>query len=228
MTKVTFVLACALACAALLPQSAHAQSRAPLDDPYWGVKLQLGLGSEVSRTLADIIPGFDARENANLDVSIGVAGQYVHPLHKYFAIGGQVGLLSWASSDIGLSNGSRNVLFDLAALPVGRYQVMRELELYATVPLGLSFDFLNDVSREYRTNAGNIASIDGGAAVGFMIGFLAGVRYQLSQSVGLLGELGFVHRTYSHSVTATFGAGSLDGDLSVSFGQFAMNFGAYF
>jgi hypothetical protein len=227
MTKVTFVLACALACATLT-HSAHAQHRNPLDDPYWGVKLQLGLGSEASRTLSDVIPRFDVREEANLDVSFGVAGQYVHPLHKYFAIGGQVGLLTWASSDLGLSDGSRNVVFDLAVLPVGKYQLLRELELYATIPLGLSFDFLNDVSREYRSSVGNIGEIDGGAAVGFMLGFLAGVRYQLSQSVGLFGELGFVHRTYSHTVTASFGALNVDGDLSVSFGQFTMNFGAYF
>ena len=230
------------AVAALLPlslaHSVHAQQRHPLDEPHIAAKLQLGLGGSVDYTVSG--NGGSVTRNSDLGVSFGVAGEYVYPLHRYFALGGQLGFLTWQSSAGSDSEGGRNFLFDLAVVPKGKYAMLDDtLELYLGLPIGVGLDVLNEVNARNTLVLPAIggaagSEVEGGAALGFVIGLLAGARYQLTDSVGLLAELGYMYRTFGHSVTSSVGAGSglvslsRDTDVSVSFGQFALNLGAYF
>ena len=232
----------AFALAALAPLSfahtAHAQQHSKLDDPYIAAKLQLGFGGSATSSV-DTSSGTTSTDRS-LQASLGLAGQYTYPLHPYFALGGSLGFLSWRSTSDG--NGGRNFLFDLAVVPQGRYVLLDgSLEVYAGLPLGLGLDVLNEVdaSNTWFTSASGAnagGQVEGNAAVGFEVGFLVGSRYQLASSVGLLLELGYMYRTFGHTVTTSVGAnsglvslgGSGSRDVNISFGQFVLNLGAYF
>jgi len=219
--------AMALACA-LAPTLAQAQAR--LDSEHWYIagKFTLGAGGTVDTESENV-----GDEN-DLAASFGMAAQFVVPVHRYFALGGTVGLLSWQSAEGSDRDLSRNLLFDLAVLPMGRYQVLDSLELYATMPIGLSIDSLNEIDRRNLIylpvlGLGATVDIEGDTAAGFVIGVLFGVRWQVARPVGVMAELGYMYRTFSHSISATDGTTTIRGqDISVSFGQFAFNFGAYF
>jgi len=230
-----------LAAAALLPpflsQSAHAQRRDRLDDPYIAAKLQLGLGGSAEFSVSR--EGRTVAQESDIGVSFGAAGQYVHPLHKYFALGGALGFLTWQSSAGSDADGGRNFLFDLTAVPQGKFALLdNTLELYLGLPIGLGLDVLNEVNARSSVSfpafgVGAGASVEGDTAIGFVIGVLFGVRYQLLDSLGLLVELGYVYRTFGHTITTNIGSGGLvavrnESDVNVSFGQFALNLGVYF
>lgn len=230
---------------ALLSRSADAQEKLDRDEPYISAKLTLGLGGSVTASMSSLQVGNTTvssstsyERSSSADVSFGIAGEYNVPLHKYFTLGGTLGLLSWGSS----TGNSRNLLFDLAVLPRGRYPLNDFLELYLTVPIGASLDFLNEANLSnglFLPPAGLTLGLDieGGAALGFVTGVLAGARFQLTRSVGLFAELGYIWRTFSHGIDVivnsnlsgqTVGSKVGTGDVSVSFGQFALNLGAYF
>jgi hypothetical protein len=213
---------------ASLPGAASAQARGTLEDPYIGVNVHLGFGG------SETYEASNTERSRSLSASFGLAGRYVHPLHAYFALGGSLGLTSWrGSSD---DAGSRNLLFDLLVLPTGKYALTRDLELYVSVPLGLALNSLNEVDRLsqfFGPYVQAFAEVDGNTAFGFAIGAMFGMRYQLLESVGLLAELGYMHHSFSHQLTGSIGAAgtTFKGDpvdVDLSFGQFALNIGAYF
>jgi hypothetical protein len=239
MARGTLLISCAVA-AALLTHAGtgHAEPRytTKLDDPYFAAKLLLGFGGSASAAVSN--GTVSVSRDSSLGVSFGLGAQYVVPLHEYFSLGGTLDFLSWQSAAGSDSDGGRNLLFDLAVLPEGKYAIDRQLELYLAVPIGLSLDFLNEANSNnglIRTPLGStgLISYDAGAGVGLIIGFLLGARYQLTDSVGLLAELGYIHRNFSHTVKANLGAVvganvSAESDVSVSLGQFGLNLGAYF
>lgn len=205
------------------------------DNNYIAAKLMLGFGGSASAE-ANVLGGSTERSSA-LGVSFGVAGQYMVPLHDYFALGGMLGVMSWRSNAGADAGGSRNLVFDLAVVPEGKYAITDKLELYATLPIGLAWDFLNEVnirSDLYVPFLGSAGSqVDGGSAVGFMIAFFFGARYLVTDSIGAFAELGYTHRSMSHTITskAQVGMTTTEGpdlDVSLSFGQFGLNLGVTF
>lgn len=219
-------MALGMVCASL-STPAHAQARLDPDHWYIAAKFTLGIAGSVEAETGNM--GWDS----DLDVSFGMAGQFVWPLHRYFALGGTLGLMSWQSADGSDSQSSRNLVFDMAVLPEGRYPIAKSLELYVAMPIGLSIDSLNEVDRHnllYLPVLGQGATVDieGDTAAGFMVGVLFGVRWQVARPVGVLAELGYTYRTFSHFVGVRGGNRALGSDVSVSFGQLAFNFGAYF
>jgi hypothetical protein len=237
MPKPAYTLALLLAALAVSltgPSQAHAQRASALDDPYIAAKLTLGFGG--SATASAEGPLGTASVDRSLGTSFGIAGQYLYPLHEYFAIGGLFGLQSWRSTADG--DGGRNLAFDLAVLPQGKYELIANLlELNVTVPIGLVLNSWNELDARNQLVLPALAaaaggSFDGGTALGFVFGFLVGARYQLLDSVGLLAELGYLYRTVGHTVTASAGGNVVsveaDFDVNVSWGQLALNLGAYF
>jgi hypothetical protein len=219
--------------------NAHAQTRGALEDPYIAAKLTFGFGGSATSTLEGRVATVEA--NRSLQVSFGAAAQYLYPLHDYFSVGGLFGIQTWRSTADG--DGGRNVVFDLAVLPQGKYELIKnELELNVTVPVGLALDMLNQVDARGMvfSSATGVAvgsALEGNTALGLVVGFLVGARYQLVEDVGLLVELGYLYRTVGHALTASGGAASSNGglfateasaDVNVSWGQFALNLGAYF
>jgi hypothetical protein len=228
-------LTLALVASVAMANVTYAQEK-NFDQPYIGLKAELGFGG------VDTTPdGANVSFTSGLSPSFGLAGQYVYPLHEFFALGGMLGVTSWRSSANG--DGGRNLNFDLAVMPIGKYAVLENLELYASIPLGLSLDFLNEVD----TRNGLFATwllpfggtkIEAGGSLGFMLSVLVGARYALSNSMGLLAELGYEHHAVTHGVESSVWLTTPNGtaqvgqprkyDFSVTWDQFVIHLGAYF
>jgi hypothetical protein len=237
MPKSAYIFALVLAASTVSlagPSSAHAQRATDLDEPYIAAKLTLGFGGSVTSTYEGRLGRVET--DRDLQVSFGLAGQYIYPLHQYFAVGGLFGFQTWRST--GNGDAGRNLVFDLAVLPQGKYELIANvLELNVTIPIGLALDMLNEVDARNQLvlpaiGAAAGGSFEGNTALGFVFGFLVGARYQLVEDVGLLAEVGYLYRTVGHTITATAGGAGVtfetDADVSLGWGQFALNLGAYF
>lgn len=238
MPKPAYILAVVLA--ALAPvagasaQSEQWSSSRALVDPYFAAKLTLGFGGSATSSFERGSTTFSSDQS--LAVSFGVAGQYLYPLHDYFSLGGMLGVQTWRST--GEGDGGRNIVFDLAVLPQGKYVLIpNQLELNVSVPIGLAIDMLNEVDASntwFSSATGGSAgsSLEGNTALGLVVGVLVGARYQITDSLGALLELGYLYRSVGHTVTTSAGGGLVnvmnDTDVSISWGQFALNLGVYF
>jgi hypothetical protein len=238
MPKTAYVIALALALAAWTASSssARAQSQNTFVDPYLAAKITLGLGGSV-KVSGTTNGGSEASQSQDLTVSFGAGAQYLFPLHEYFSLGGLLQFQSWRSSANG--GGGRNLVFDLAVLPQGKYVLLPgKLELNFGIPIGAALDFWNeiDVTNTLARGASGASAggkVDGNTAVGFVVGALLGARFQLIEDLGLLLELGYMYRTIGHTITTSANAGNLvitpqPVDVTVSWGQFTLNLGVYF
>jgi hypothetical protein len=216
-----------LALGALPAQAQESQSR---DDPYFALKLMLGLAGSASggasiNVNGATLNGANGAANDNLRPTFGGGVQYMHPLHRYFALGGVFAIQSWQSRGGDNANASRNLMFDLSVAPQGRLPIGDSVELYVALPFGLSLDYWNEVA--VSTAA---VTIKTDPALGFNLSLLAGARFALSKSAGLLLELGYTMHSFSHDVhvevpnVISVNAASIDFTLE----QLALNFGAYF
>ena len=255
MKRCSILLLAALG-VSLLTTPSYAQDSATLDRNYLALKLMLGLGGSgsvetdsVSFGNVNVTVGNPGKNSAKLLPSYGLAAQYMLALHRYFALGGQLGLMTWktggesaclasnagtcAVTVNGNSNASRNLDLDLDVVPQGRLPISNTFELYLSLPIGLTLDFWNQP--EASTSITGIASADvkTNTALGFNVSLLAGARFALAEHFGLFTEVGFTHRQFSHEVTTT---GSLVGiaipsakaNAHLTLDQFAWNIGAFF
>jgi hypothetical protein len=211
--------------------AAHAQNDQALEGSYVALKVTLGIGGTVENTAAfDNLPAvgplYLSRED-DLELTYGLAGQYMVPLHRYFALGGQLGFLTWRSQPLD-SNAdiARNVAFDLAVVPQGRVQVATGFELYLAIPIGVTLNLLNQAD---RTDATRSLRFEGNAGIGFTIAAMLGARLGITPGFGAFAEIGYAYRTIGHNVTVYFGDSEIGNvDLDVSLGQFAVNLGVFF
>ena len=181
--------------------------------PQFAAKLMLGLGGEV-----ELDPdGTTLDLEDDLEVTWGVGVHFLFPVIKWFAIGGQIAVQSWKPDFADDSN----VLLDIVALPAGLLPVSDKVQLYASVPVGISFDFVGD--DDWLGGIGDI-----GTGFGFTIGLMLGAQFALSDSFGLLAELGYVGHGWEHEAEATALVVTVENDVEVNTAQFALNFGAYF
>src|SRR5687767_9617205 len=77
-----------LVCATSVSSTALAQNLETTDDGYLAAKLMLGFGGE-AKLETEEIAGVDASIDADMELSYGLGVAYMHPLHDYFALGGQ-------------------------------------------------------------------------------------------------------------------------------------------
>lgn len=200
-------------CTLAVVDTAAAQDLRGARDGHFFAKLMLGFGGEGELDAEGLAGDVDG----DLETSYGIGAGYMHPLHDYFALGGQLSLLSWQSEAGEDADLDRNSLLDLAVVPQGKVAVLDNLELYATLPVGLSFDFLGE------DDFGNLAEVNTG--FGFTFGLMFGARVAITDQLGLLGELGYVYHSFSHSTETAIGDGP---DLDVSLGQLSLNLGGYY
>jgi hypothetical protein len=238
MPKRAYPIAVALAALTLyLAPASRTQAQSSHDKlaaPYLAGKFELGLGGSVTSSVEQ--GNTTSSRDQDLKVSFGLGAQYLYPLHDYFSLGGMLDFQAWRST--GGGNGGRNFVFDLAVLPQGKYVILPgQLEVNFSIPLGLALDALNEVnaSNNLFVSASGAAvggQVEGNTALGFVIGALLGARYQVADDFGLLLELGYLHRSVKHTVSTSVGgalaAVNTDVDVSMSWGQFALNLGAYF
>jgi hypothetical protein len=180
--------------------------------------LRLGLGGQL------FFGGEAEFDPSNLEAdmltTLGFFASVEAPLHRYFTLGGALGLSFWNVDDLDDADAGRSMLFDLVARPKARYPFVFDngglLELYAVLPIGVNLSILND----------DVSPNDESAGVGFTVGFSAGVTYWLSTSLGLTGEFGFLSHSLSNEVEAEGGGESADVDIS--FAQWGFNLGVQF
>jgi hypothetical protein len=138
------------------------------------------------------------------------------PLHQYFALGGQLIVASWAPEYPEEADVDRNSYIDLSLVPQLKVAVSNSVELYASLPLGLTFDFFGE-------NEFGGAEIETG--FGFNLALMLGARFAIGDSWGLLAELGYTYHSFTHGTSA----GDEEGpDIDVSLGQIGLNLGAWF
>jgi hypothetical protein len=226
--------ACFLATLALTTV-VHADSDDALRGNYVAIKVTLGIGgsSELdsdSVSVPALGASFDVRDasgwNDDLELSYGLAAQYMWDLHRYFALGGLFGVLSWRSEVDDGVDADRNIGFDLAIVPQGRLPLTDAIELYVSVPIGVTLDLFNQADRQALN--GNF-KLEGDSAIGFALSALLGARFAITRGFGLLAEFGYSYRTFGHEITVIAGGSTLakiNGDISL--GQFALNVGAWF
>lgn len=209
---------------------ARAQESQRRDDPYFALKLMLGLGGTVSTgganvTVAGATISGNGSASDNLRPTFGGGVQYMHPLHRYFALGGVLAAQSWQSRAGDDANASRNLMFDLSIVPQGRLPISDSIELYLALPIGLSLDAWNEAS----VSAAGV-TVNADHALGLNLSLLAGARFALSKSVGLLLELGYTMHSFSHDVHVqipnVLGVTVASVDLTLE--QVALNFGVFF
>jgi hypothetical protein len=193
-----------------------APAQADDDDSYFAAKLMLSIAGNVGVGELD----------DDAEPSYGVALAYMHPLHKYFVLGGEVSVQSWQTESAADLDLDRNLLLDLTLVPQLRLPVGGIVELYVSLPIGVALDFLNGVD---DVNVGGIASADIDPAVGLAFSALVGARFTLLGGFGVLAELGYSLHSFSHGVDAQAGAVAIDGgDIDVTVEQFALRAGVYF
>ncbi|HEX6245088.1 MAG TPA: outer membrane beta-barrel protein [Polyangiales bacterium] len=146
---------------------------------------------------------------ADLDPHVGIQAGAEYILMKYFALGGELRLTWWKPDDDELIGGDvdRSMFFDLNIKPRGRYEFDRfPLEVYGTLPMGLSIAAMNDDT-----------GLDTGA--GFNLGFGGGATYFLTSMFGLNAELLGVWHWFDADTDAT----DVDTDNRVAQFYFLLN-----
>lgn len=114
----------------------------------------------------------------NLDPLVGLQAGVDYVLMEYFALGGEMRLTWWRPDDDEfLGEIDRSMFFDLNIKPRGRYEFDRiPLEVYGTLPMGLSVAAMNDDT-----------GLDTGA--GFNLGFGGGATYFITSRIGVNAEM---------------------------------------
>jgi hypothetical protein len=209
---------------------AHAQEQAPqqsssLDGPYFAIELMLGAGGTLSTgSVSAAGVTVNASGSDDLRLTFGGGAEYMHPLHRYFALGGRFGIASWQSRGEHNAGASRNLMLDLSLVPQGRLPITSTIELYLGVPIGLTVDFLNSVSASVT----GLASVKADPGFGLNLGLLLGARFALSKNVGLFTELGYGLHKFSHTLSVQALGVSASGNMSLTLEQIALNFGVFF
>lgn len=213
--RLAWIAAAVVIGSSTLATSAHAQNLENEHDGYIAAKLILGFGGE-----AELDPEGDLGAlmgEDDLETSYGLGVAYMQPLHEYFALGGQLAFQSWTTDGLEDLDFDRSVLMDLSLVPQAKYAVRENVELYASLPLGITFDFFGE--DDYFG-----AEVKGG--FGFNLGLFLGARVALDDSFGLLGELGYSYHVFEHTLEIPISGTELDFDISM--GQLGLNLGGFF
>lgn len=203
----------ALGC--LLAVHGRAAADDGLDTPYIAPKLMLGFGggTDVDFNSDSVLGAIDeSSDDPDLEPSYGVGIAGFNPM-GLFALGGQLALISWGPD---APNTSRSLFFELSALPQLNL-ALAIVEVYLNVPIGLTVDFADDDAY----GPGNTVH----TGLGYHLGFMVGARVGLGD-MGLLAEIGFIHRAFSHEVEDNASMETTDVDMELD--QAALNVGVYF
>lgn len=216
-TARTLALLAAVGAGCALAAPIQAQQRRDLEDrSYIAAKVVLGLGGDVD------IAGFET----DAELTYGGALAFMHPLHHFFVLGAEFSAHSWQTDVGAAADADRSLLLDLVLVPQLRLPLAGIVEVYGSLPFGLTLDFLNALD---GTNVGGVASADVDPALGFAFSALVGARFLLTGSLGLLAELGYSLHSFSHEIDAEAAGVDVGGvDLDVDLQQLTLRAGLYF
>jgi hypothetical protein len=181
------------------------------------VKTMLGLGGKAD--LDDAVAGVPGDFDSDMETTIGVGAQIERSFHPRFCLGGFTAFHSWNTDEGEEANRDRNVIWDISLLFKPKYDLQLsgggEIELFLAIPIGLSFNFIDDDWNE------NIET-----GVGTNLAFLFGTLFYFNESVGMAAELGpsFHHFSYDYNTPGT----DPDPDFQISIIQTNLNIGVVF
>jgi hypothetical protein len=161
-----------------------AGARGPLS-VYGG--LRLGFGGELS--FEDDDTGFEGEDDMLATIGLQAGADYV--IWDYIAVGGEL-RLAWVNTegrDEADPSIGRDTYIDVVAKPRGRYAFDNiPLEVYGTLPLGITFIATN----------GDLEDVSQGP--GFNLGVGAGATYFFTDKMGVQGEMAYLMYWYGSEV----------------------------
>ncbi len=185
-------------------------------DTMVSLKFMLGLAGEVEFEGPAVL-GFVLEGEDDLEPTLGGGIGADLPLHKYFLLGAMFGFHSWIWDGAEDANWDRSFLLDFSLVPKGRYPFKNApVSLYVGLPVGLCLNLFDE---------DNVAPAEVDVGLGLNFSALFGVLLELSDSVGLLAEIGYTLHSFSHDVEPAAG-GTIEVDVFME--QFALNVGVYF
>jgi hypothetical protein len=202
-------------------ESGSGPSEAALMQNRIGLYLILGVGGEDETDLE----GAGGKFESDMLATLGFGGHFELPLHRYFAVGGGPAL-SWINNEDDDDNDiGRSLLLDTSGFAKARYpfgSAGTQAEIYAKLPLGLSYMFVNsDVGEAVGAQVGS-SETETSNGFGFNVGFAAGVQAMFDNGFGLFGQIGWAY----HSLSFAFETpGFEDVDVEYSFGQLTLQAG---
>lgn len=197
---------CLVAALGALAAPASAQR---FNEPYFAAKLLIGAGGELQADGDTVLATYDG----DADPAYGVGLMGMNPFLGILGLGAQISVLSWGAETPG--DDARNLFFELSAIPQLNFSIAI-LELYANVPVGLTVNFPDD-----EALGGTGAEVSTGT--GLHVGILIGARLGLG-SVGLLAEIGYMNRSFSHDIDTPLA--DIESDYTLE--QAVLNLGIYF
>lgn len=207
---------------ATLGESAGGPSETAILQKRIGLYLTLGLGGEGELDGE----GAGGKVEPDMLATVGFGGHFELPLHRYVTVGGGPAL-SWVNNELfDDADIGRSMLLDTTAFVKARYPFgspSTQAEVYAKLPLGLSYMFVNsDVGEVVGAEVGS-SETETSNAFGFNVGFAAGVQAMFDNGFGLFGQVGWAY----HSLSFAFETpGFPDADTDYSFGQLTLQAGA--
>jgi hypothetical protein len=193
-------------CALATPASAQR-----FDEPYLAAKLMLGFGGELQlEEDGTVLVDYD---EADADPAYGVGLMGMNPLLGILGLGAQVSLMSWGADTPG--DDPHHLFLDLSVIPQVNFSIAI-IELYLNVPIGLTVNFPDD---EELGGTGVEVSTGTGMHIGIMVGARLGLG-----GFGLLAEVGYMNRNFSHDFEGPLG----DVEIDYTLEQAALNLGVYF
>ncbi len=169
--------------------------------------LRLGFGGETDVELKGVSGSF----HDDLLTTFGgqVGADYV--VMDYFAIGGELRLASVTTEGADDADADRTMFIDAVVKPRGRYALADvPLELYGTLPLGVTFINLGD-DVDDNTSAGP----------GFTLGVGAGATYFFTDNLGINAEMAYLMYWFG-TETDLPGPVARKTEADTSFGQFSL------
>jgi hypothetical protein len=141
---------------------------------------------------------------------VGLQGGVDYVMMDYFALGGELRATFFNTSDGADGDLGRSTFIDLDVKPRGRYVFDFPLEVYGTLPMGLTIAAIND-----DWNA------DGGA--GFNLGFGGGANYFFTDKIGVNAEMAAIWHWFGAEYPTGFGT-SVDAALRTAQFYMFLNF----
>ncbi len=203
-------------------QDDYDDDRGRFDSPYFAAKLLLNFGGEGTLDGGPVL-GVNTTIEDDLEPAYGLGLAYMHPVIEILALGGQLSVISWNSESAADADVDRNLLVDISFVPQLNFDIAI-VELYASVPVGFTLDFIGDDTA--FSNGAASASV--GTGIGYHVGILIGARLGLTRSFGLLGEIGYMAHGFSHEVEGMVLGATATNDVDVTLGQLVLNLGLYF
>jgi hypothetical protein len=141
----------------------------------------------------------DGTDSVKTDLATTYGGQFGldYGLHRFFSLGGEMRLARVMTDAEQDADSDGDYFIDVVAKPKARYGLLPGLELYAAVPVGMTFVNLDDRAVDAADDMG----VDLSAGPGFNLGLAGGSSYFFTDTFGLNAEAAYLMTWYGVDAT---------------------------